>query len=106
MTFRSFNSEPPPAQIIGKDAPPSRSVIGEFENLLHALLAMCRGLESATFRMTLRDQQTELATFCEQGSLLELLITLPECLFRLWRWNEILIIESCDPARDENLYLE
>lgn len=100
MSVNSFNSEPPPAQTNEKDAPPALPVTGGVEPLLHALLAACSGLESATFRITLRDQQTGQDTFCEEGHLLKLLGYLPECLSRLWRWNEVLMIESCDPAQD------
>ena len=107
MTVESFNSgQPPPEQINGKDAQPSKPVTAELEPLLHALLAMCGGLETATFRMTLRDRQTEQDTFSEQGHPMKLLGYLPECLSRLWHWNETLIIESCDPVQNEDLDVE
>lgn len=106
MTVNSFNSEPPPARTVEKDAPPAIPGTGEVESLLYALLAACRSLESATFRITLRDQQTGQATFCEEGHLLKLLGYLPDCLSRLWRWNEVLVIESCAESQERNLDVE
>jgi len=105
MTFNSHNSEPPCAEMNEKDASQSQPGTSETEHLLIALLASCSGLETANFRMTLRDRKTEQITFNEDGPPLKLLGYLPECLSRLWHWNEALIIESCDPAQDENLDL-
>jgi hypothetical protein len=102
MTSGSLNSEPERTEIDKEDAPTSLPVSSEIEHLLQQLIKICSGLESTKFQMTLRDRQTGQDTLKEQGGLLKMLEYLPECLRRLWQWNEVLIIESCDPAQDED----
>jgi hypothetical protein len=94
---------PTPLQINAEDALPSPLDGSEIEKLLRLLINLCISLESVTFQLTLRDQQTGQETLNERGCLPKLLGELPECLSRLWNWNEVLIIEACDPARDEGL---
>jgi hypothetical protein len=109
MTSELPNDQPAPLRINEADAqqPPAvHPVAGEIDPLLGHLVEACSSLKSTSFRITLRDRQTGEDIFIEQDNFGKLLSYLPTCLSRLWRWNEILLIESCDPAQDEDSGLE
>jgi hypothetical protein len=73
----------------------------EITALLQHVIEICRNPEAVKFQMSLRDRHTELHSFSTECTLLELLRDLPACLNRLWRWNEILIIEPYDPSQED-----